>query len=100
MLNKKFFKTNEECEVTFTIQADEAKEVQLVGEFSNWEPVPMKKAKAANSPFKTKIRLPKDGKFQFRYLVDNEIWINDDAADAYWTNEHGSDNSVVFTSEA
>ena len=97
MLTKKFFKTKDECEVAFAFLAEEANDVQLVGEFNNWEPIIMKKGK--DSVFKAKARMPKDSKFQFRYLVDNEIWANDEAADAYWANEHGSDNSVVFTSE-
>jgi hypothetical protein len=43
------------------------------------------------------VRLPKEGQYQFRYLVDEQSWQNDEAADAYWTNEYGSNNSVVST---
>ena len=97
MLKKKFFKTKDECEVTFELTNDDAQAVQLVGEFNDWQPIDMKKAKKAGSPFRAKVRMPKDGQFQFRYLVDGENWVNDDAADAYEANEHGSENSVVFT---
>ena len=83
--------------MTFEFAAEEAASVALVGEFNDWEPIAMKRAKAADSPFRAKVRLPKEGQFQFRYLVDGESWQNDEAADAYWKNEHGSDNSVVFT---
>lgn len=99
MLEKKFFKTKDECEVTFAFAAEGAKEVALVGEFNNWEPVAMKRANKEGSPFRAKVRLPKDGQYQFRYLVDGEVWGNDDAADAYLPNEHGGENSVVFTAE-
>lgn len=94
MLAKKYFKTKDECEVTFEV-ATEAREVALVCEANNWEPVAMKRAK--DGAFRTKVRLPKEGQFQFRYLVDNDSWWNDEAADAYWPNEYGSENSVVFT---
>lgn len=97
VLKKKYFKTKEECEVTFEFNANGAKEVLLVGEFADWEPIKMKKSKSKNAPFKTKVRLPKDQKFQFRYLIDETVWANDEAADAYWANDQGSDNSVVFT---
>ncbi|MBE2198660.1 MAG: isoamylase early set domain-containing protein [Anaerolinea sp.] len=100
MLTKKFFKTKEECEVTFAFQSETANDVQLVGDFNDWQPMSMKKGKGDDGAFKVKVRLPKDGQFQFRYLVDNQIWANDETADAYWTNEHGSDNSVVFTAGA
>ena len=95
MLKKKFFKTKDECEVTFEVNAENADQVALVSEHNGWEPIEMKQAK--NGPFRAKVRLPKDGEFQFRYLVDGETWQNDEAADAYLTNEHGSENSVIST---
>jgi 1,4-alpha-glucan branching enzyme len=98
MLKKKFFKSNEECEVTFEFNTTAAQEVAVVGEFNGWQPVEMKPAK--NGPFRTKVRLPKDGRYQFRYLVDGKNWVNDEAADAYWPNEHGTNNGVVFTFSA
>lgn len=100
MIEKKFFKTKGECEVTFEFMAEGAHEVALVGEFNNWEPIAMKQAKKEGSPFRAKVRMPKDGRYQFRYLVNGEIWQNDEAADAYQPNEHGSDNSVVLTNES
>lgn len=96
MLEKKFLKTKDVCDVTFTLNAD-AEEVLLVGDFNQWQPIEMKKAKRADAPFRAKVRMPQDGQFQFRYLVDQQEWRNDEAADAYWPNEHGTDNSVVFT---
>lgn len=95
MLKKKFFKTIDECEVTFEVTVEDAEQVALVSEHNGWEPIQMKKLK--KGPFRTKVRLPKDGQFQFRYLVDENEWRNDEAADAYWVNEHGGDNSVIFT---
>ena len=95
MLKKKFFKTKDECEVTFELNVETADSVALVGEFNDWQPVEMKQTKAG--PFAAKVRLPKDGQFQFRYLVDTHNWRNDEAADAYWTNEFGGNNSVVST---
>lgn len=100
MLKKRFFKTLDEVEVTFEVDAEGADEIVLVGEFNDWEPIAMKKARSKGAPFRTKIRLPKEDEFQFRYLVNQSEWRNDEAADAYYPNEHGSDNSVVFTYKA
>lgn len=47
--------------------------------------------------FYTKLRLPKESQFQYRYLVDGQSWVNDEAADAYVANEFGSQNSIVDT---
>ncbi len=100
MIEKKFMKRRDECEVTFAFAAPDANEVALFLDHNNWEPIAMKKGRAKESPFRTVVRLPKNGQYQFRYRVDNSSWANDEAADAYWANEHGSDNSVVFTSES
>jgi 1,4-alpha-glucan branching enzyme len=96
MINKRYFKTKDECEVTFEFDADAAETVSLVSEANGWQPVEMKKRKK-DGVFFTKVRLPKTGDFQFRYLVDGQSWANDSAADAYVRNEFGSENSVVKT---
>lgn len=95
MLNKRFFKTIDECEVTFRLEPQEAQSVALVIESNDWKPIPMDKLKSG--PFKTTLRLPLDSRIQFRYLVDGQTWQNDDDADAYLPNEFGETNSVVET---
>ncbi|MDX1413585.1 MAG: isoamylase early set domain-containing protein [Candidatus Promineifilaceae bacterium] len=97
MLKKRFFKTKNDCEVTFEFDGEKAQEVALVTDFTGWNPLPMKKARKSSSPFRIKIRLPKEGEYQFRYFVDNSYWVNDENADAYWTNEFGESNCVVHT---
>ena len=97
MLKKRFFKTKDDCEVTFEYDNSSAHNAALVGEFNGWEPILMKKAKKAGSPFRIKVRLPKEGQYQFRYFIDQTVWENDDEADDYWTNEFGESNSVVNT---
>jgi 1,4-alpha-glucan branching enzyme len=95
MLKKKYFKTKEECEVTFEVLA-EAKSVALMAESNGWEPVTMKQRKK-DKVFFTKVRLPNEKQYEFRYLIDGASWENDEAADAYVPNEFGSENSVVRT---
>jgi 1,4-alpha-glucan branching enzyme len=96
MLKKKYFKTKDECEVTFEYDAEGAKTVALVSELNGWDPIKMSKRKK-DGAFTTKVRFPKNGEYQFRYLVDGENWDNDSEADAYVANEHGSENSIVST---
>ena len=97
MLKKKFYKTKQECEVTFEIEA-EAVQVDLVCEANGWEPIAMKRSKSG--PFRAKVRLPQEREFEFRYLVDRRAWVNDDSADAVRRNEYGGENSIVSTSPA
>ncbi len=62
----------------------------------DWQPVEMKKV-AKTKSFKYKTRLPKNGQFEFRYLVDEEKWLNDPQADLYKPNGMGEDNGLVST---
>ena len=97
MLKKRFFKTKDDCEVTFEYADENAKEAALVSDFNDWKPLPMKKAKKTGSPFRIKVRLPKESEYQFRYFVDQSTWANDEEADAYQANEFGDSNGVVKT---
>ena len=96
MLKKKYFKTKDDCEVTFEVDNTTAESMDLVSEANGWQPVKMSKRRK-DGVYYAKVRLPKEGQFQFRYLVDGQSWINDNAADAYVANEFGGDNSVVIT---
>jgi 1,4-alpha-glucan branching enzyme len=97
-LQKQYPKTGSNCKVTFSLSkhnAGSALNAHLVGDFNNWDrgANPMRKAK--DESFTVTIDLEKNKEYQFRYLLDNDRWENDDAADKYVTNEHGSENSVV-----
>jgi 1,4-alpha-glucan branching enzyme len=96
MVSKKFFKSKEECEVTFEYESDNVESVELVASANNWEPVDMTKRKK-DGVFYTRMRYPNNTQVQFRYLVDGSAWVNDPEADAYVPNEHGTQNSVVNT---
>ncbi|MDE1513881.1 MULTISPECIES: isoamylase early set domain-containing protein [Vibrio] len=97
MINKKFLKTKDEVEVTFEYAAPQAIcEVAIVADFLDWQPVPMKKA-VKSSTFKFKARLPKNSQFEFRYLLDNQQWINDPEVENYVANGFGQENGVFTT---
>jgi hypothetical protein len=99
MLKKRFFKTKPECEVTFELTpretGDGAVTVELVCEANGWQPVTMKKTK--HGGFRTRMRFPNEGEFQFLYRVNERAWLNDDAADGYRSNGFGGTNSVLTT---
>jgi len=97
MLKKKYFKTKDECEVTFELDSVDAESVALVTEVNGWQPLQMTKRRK-DGVYYAKMRLPKESEFQFRYLVDGKSWINDSAADAYASNEFGGENGVIITS--
>lgn len=94
-LKKQYLKSKPVCKVTFSIEAEEAKEVSVVGSFNEWnaKTAPLKKLKSG--VFKGTIDLDADNSYEFKYLVDGE-YINDTAADAYaWNDFANAENSVV-----
>jgi 1,4-alpha-glucan branching enzyme len=99
MISKKFFKSKEECEVTFEYEGNSAEKVELVTSGNNWEPIAMKKRKK-DGVFYTRVRYPNNSQVEFRYLLDGSNWVNDTEADGYVRNEHGTENSVVDTTPA
>ena len=92
---KQYLKSKPVCKVTFSIPAEEAKKVSVVGSFNDWnaKKAPLKKLK--NGPFKGTVDLETGSSYEFKYVVDG-AFVNDDAADAYaWSDFAGADNSVV-----
>jgi len=96
MLIKRFFKTKNEAEVTFEFNRSDVKSVCLLADFSDWQPIIMK-FNQKNKTFRTKVRLPKGKQYHFRYLLNEQEWENDYAADRYIANAFGTENSVVIT---
>lgn len=100
MLAKRFFKTKDEVEVTFEVDRPDLDSVALVADAFDWEPMALKRADRGKGPFRLRVRFPKNGAVQFRYIFNESSWENDEAADDYWPNDQGSDNSVVITTAA
>lgn len=99
MFTKQYLKTKPICKVTFKVlkkNIGSARSVKIIGEFNNWDldTPAMKKLKSGDFLFN--IDLNADQAYQFRYLVDNEKWLNDENADAYLPSPFpGIDNSVI-----
>jgi len=92
---KKYLKTKPVCKVTFTVPADDAKEVAVVGDFNNWNAKKSALKKQKNGFFKGTFDLPKENSYEFKYIVDGE-YVNDSAADRYqWNDYAGSENAVL-----
>lgn len=79
---------------SFQVEIPEAQSVVLVGDFNGWDAnaTPMKKVKKSGV-WKADLQLD-SGEYEFRYLVNESEWINDEAAPAR-PNPFGTANSVV-----
>jgi 1,4-alpha-glucan branching enzyme len=82
--------------VIFSFPAPQAREVRLVGDFSNWEtnPIPMKKLKSGQWTASVSLET---GHHEYRYLVDGK-WIDDPNCSTRVPNSFGSHNCVCVVS--
>jgi len=95
MLQKKFTPKRTICKVTFSIPKKWAdKDVKLVGDFNDWDESSDSLEKKEDK-WEVTMRLKPENRYRFRYLLDGEVWENDDAADQYIPNEFGTEDSVV-----
>lgn len=92
---KQYLKSKPICKVTFSVPAEGAQKVTVLGTFNDWDEekaVELKKLK--NGTFRGTVNLEKDNSYEYRYLVDG-AFVNEEAADAYVTNEFGGENAVL-----
>ena len=103
MLKKKYVKSRRVCKVTFEVPvrqlpADvEIHSFGVAGEFNDWDPdkLPLRFSKSKKA-YHAKTDLQPGRAYQFRYVLNQEVWLNDWHADAYVPNNVNGDNSVVF----
>ncbi len=94
-ITKQYLKTKPICKVTFIVPAEQANSVSVAGEFNEWDTNATKLKKLKNGTFKGTVDLPKDNRFEFKYVVDGQ-WTNDDEADGYqWSDYASANNSVL-----
>lgn len=94
-IKKQFLKSKPVCKVTFSLLAEDAENVSVVGSFNEWDDTaaPLKKLK--NGTFKGTLDLESGTSYEFRYLVDGN-YVNDEEADSYaWSDFAGAENSVL-----
>ena len=98
-IKKQYLKAKNKCKVTFTIDAEivnGGKEVAVLGEFNNWTPDEHVMRKLKDGSFTKTIELATGHDYQFRYLVDGKIWINDNQPDNLaYSGVAAEKNSVV-----
>ncbi len=94
-ISKQYLKSKPICKVTFTVPASDAYNVSVAGEFNNWDTKVNRLKKQKNGTFKGTLNLPKDNKFEFKYVVDGE-WTNESEADGFkWNDFAATENSLL-----
>ncbi|HET6723361.1 MAG TPA: isoamylase early set domain-containing protein [Chitinophagaceae bacterium] len=94
MVQKTYYKTKEYCKVKFSFQVDAAETIEILGLNSDWKNSIIMSRKKDGS-FTADVNLPKDSTHEFKYLVNETLWVNDPEADKEVPNAFGGSNSVI-----
>ena len=82
--------------VTFTLDPSiGAQTAAVCGEWNDWSAGADVMRRDAEGGFSLTVDLDAGRAYRFRYLLDDQRWENDWAADAYLPNSFGGDDSVV-----
>ena len=105
MIKKKYVKSRDKSKITFEVAEYEipgevaVDSVHLVGEFNSWNPTATPMEYLKKGSFQVTLDLEPGREYQFRYLINGELWHNDSHADAYVQSEYGSDNCLIRAPE-
>lgn len=94
MVQKTYYKTKDYCKVKFSFSVDNAETVEILGLNSDWENAVLMSKKKDGS-FSADVNLPKESRHEFKYLVNETLWLNEPEADSETPNEFGGSNSVL-----
>lgn len=83
---------------TFSLDAAEAKEVILMGDFNNWSPKKHPMQRDENGMWNKAVMLP-PGNYEYKFLVDGQ-WREDPRNNQLCPNSFGTYNNVINLPEA
>jgi len=86
MIEKRYLKSKPICKVKFSLpktDIEQAKTIAVVGDFNNWDVTANPLRKQKSGLFTSTVDLEINRSYQFRYILDGKIWINDAEADSF-----------------
>ena len=100
-ITKRYSSDKKICHITFILPKEISEnfgQVSLVGDFNNWDIHNDKFShKSSDGSFSAEYDLDSGKEYQFRYLCDGEVWLNEPEADKQIVTHFGdSKNSVII----
>ena len=82
-------------EIVFTINAPDARDIFLVGDFNHWKMNDSSRLnRSGNGQWEKSVRLEKGNKYKYKYVIDGE-WILDHQNNEREQNSYGSFDSII-----
>ena len=94
MVQKTYYKTKDYCKVRFSFKVEDAETIEILGLNSDWQHSILMSRKKDGS-FSADVNLPKESRHEFKYLVNETLWLNEPEADSETPNVYGGSNSVI-----
>ncbi len=97
MITKRVESAKGTVRVTFSLPRDEPSEpVWVVGDFNGWDEAADPLRVRSNGRRSAAVSVPLGERITFRYRTASGWWFDDDGADGYEANPHGTHNAVVI----
>lgn len=98
MLKRRQVKGTDTVKVSFVLDIGDSRlPASVVGDFNDWIPRADPFVRRRNGTASAVVSLQPGRSYRFRYRSDGGDWFNDEAADGYQANVHGSTDCIVLT---
>lgn len=98
MLKRETVKNGKQVKITFIVpDTPETGRISVVGDFNEWDPEANKLVRRSNNTRSVALVLESGKQYAFRYYTEEGEWFNDEDADGFAENEHGSQNCILHT---
>jgi 1,4-alpha-glucan branching enzyme len=99
-MKKQFLKSRPVCKVTFAMPKQASvgsQRAHLVGDFNEWQigATPLKRRK--DGTYAATVELRTGQEYQYRFVLDDDNWVNDPSADGYVPTPYGNDQNCVVS---
>jgi serine protease AprX len=81
--------------LVFHFHHDTARRVALAGDFNGWDPAETVLVRLANGFWRAEIEAPAAGSYAYKFVVNDEQWLDDPGNGLKTPDDHGGFNSVV-----
>jgi 1,4-alpha-glucan branching enzyme len=96
MLKRRKISGSNTVKVSFVLPADDSRlPASVVGDFNNWDPEADPMIRRSNGTFSAVVPLVADATYRFRYRSEDGSWFNDESADGFDANAHGSTDCLI-----
>ncbi len=96
MLKRRRISGSNTVKVSFILPADDSRlPASVVGDFNDWDREADPMVRRSNGTFSAVVPLIADATYLFRYRSEDGTWFNDEGADGFESNVHGSTDCLI-----